>query len=569
VCAKEKALEAYRQGAIKLVNSLSRSPDVVRLETIDPDGSILRINIDDLGWDAADWDALVAAYPYAVQPETQLTSVLQGATATKLAHVRADWFAFTASRPGMYEKLLKLPKTFQALAKEQGVDVDANIKKFLALRSGFQKSGVSQNNRLIERHPSRSGYFWTSYDFAGNKQRQSLFEHPNGPNVPNGFDHDGGETIYSLPNGFQAYYLNTAKGDAIDKGPTNIVRDLTRKDLTVTNGISCMGCHDQGMRKAKDEVRDVVVKSRTHTKQVREQVEAMHVPPEKMDQIIASDGKRFIEAMARAGLNPTLKLNGVEMTNALSDRYEADVDIELAAAEFGMKRDEFLAAAGNADKKFKTILRRLEQGTVPRDQMESTYLEIAADITDMEPVKVAVAKGKEVKPQKVTPKGDLTLTSDRDQYRQGDSPILSVIAARDCFLTLTNVDDKGVGTVIFPNKFQQNNLIKANLQVDLPGTNAFKFLLKDKGVETVIGVCADGKKEVDGIKHDFATRQFTTVQNYSRSVAQARAIAVVPDAKPVAPAPGKPAPVAAAPGKPAPVVAAQAQVRTAIKFEVQ
>ena len=30
-----------------------------------------------------------------------------------------------------------------------------------AQRSGFQKSGVSQNTHLIECHPSRKGYFWT------------------------------------------------------------------------------------------------------------------------------------------------------------------------------------------------------------------------------------------------------------------------------------------------------------------------------------------------------------------------------------------------------------------------
>ena len=35
-CADDISMKVYRQGAIKLVNSLSRSSDVVRLETIDP-----------------------------------------------------------------------------------------------------------------------------------------------------------------------------------------------------------------------------------------------------------------------------------------------------------------------------------------------------------------------------------------------------------------------------------------------------------------------------------------------------------------------------------------------------
>ena len=161
--------------------------------------------------------------------------------------------------------------------RQEGVDVESNIKRFIAQRSGFQMSGVSQNNRMIERHPSRTGYFWTSYDFGGNRGKQSFFEHPLGRAargfkfIENGFEHDGGESIFSLPNGFQAYYLNTADGKKLDKGPTKIVRDLSRKDLAVTNGLSCMGCHDQGMRKAKDEVRQVVaVRASRFNKQTRE-----------------------------------------------------------------------------------------------------------------------------------------------------------------------------------------------------------------------------------------------------------------------------------------------------------
>ena len=79
LCKPEKFMEGFRQGAIKLINSLSRRPDVVVLETIDPDRSILRINIDDLGWDPADWETLVANYPYGTRPDTPLNSLLEQA----------------------------------------------------------------------------------------------------------------------------------------------------------------------------------------------------------------------------------------------------------------------------------------------------------------------------------------------------------------------------------------------------------------------------------------------------------------------------------------------------------
>lgn len=579
-CASDEAMKVYRQGAIKLINSLSRSSDVVRLETADPEETVIRINIDDLGWEASDWDTVLATYPYNMQPETELTNVLKSATGSPMPYVRADWFAFAASQPPLYDKLLKLPKTFQELAREQGVDIEGNIKKFVAQRSGFQKSGVSQNNRLIERHPSRSGYFWTSYDFAGNKARQSLFEFPLGPNGANSFQHDGGETIYSLPNGFQAYYLNTEKGTQIDKGPTNIVRDLSRKDLAVTNGISCMGCHDQGMRKAKDDVRNVVLSGRSFSKEVREQVEALYPPVEKMDQLIESDGKRFADAMYRAGLEPTLKLNGVEMINALAKRYEDDVDINLAAAEFGMTRDQFKSASNDADRKFRPLIRRLEQGAVPRDQFEATYRDLAKSITDEAEVKIAAANGapakngtpaktgaadKKVAAAKPAPGADLTLFSDRDRYKVGDTPVFTVVSTKDCFLTLSNLDEKGTLTVLLPNKFQQDNRVKAGQEVQFPGPKApFQYRMADPGIETVIATCSEGNV-VDGIKHDFNKAPLTTVQNYTRSLARAIAVEGKPLAVDKAKAGSAPVTVQTAKAPPA----KREVSRAAIKIEVQ
>ena len=204
ICVDPAAMKVYQQGAVKFLNSLSRSSDVVKLETVDPEGSILRFNLLDLGWKAADWDNVIAVYPYGAVPDNEFSRTLASGAGTPMPYVRADWFVFTASQPPLYDVLLRLPNTFQQLAREQGIDVEGNIRNFVAQRAAFQRSGVSQNNRLIERHPSRSGFFWTSYDFAGNRDHQSLFSFPLGPSGPNAFHHDGGETIFSLPNGFQA-----------------------------------------------------------------------------------------------------------------------------------------------------------------------------------------------------------------------------------------------------------------------------------------------------------------------------------------------------------------------------
>jgi hypothetical protein len=530
-CVDEKAMKVYRQAVVKLLNSLSRSPDVVRFNAIDPGETIIRVSLDELGWTSEDWETVLKSYPYKMQPDTSFKNLLVSATDSKMPYVRADWFAYTASRPGMYEKLLKLAPDFNKLTAEEGVDIEANLQKFIAQRAGFQVSGVSRNNRLIERHPSKHGYFWTSYDFAGNKGKQNLYEHPLGPKGKNAFEHDGGETIFSLPNGFQAYYLNTADGKAINTGPTNIVQDKRAKDLAVTNGISCMGCHEFGMIKAKDEIRKIALGGpggRAFSRAELREIEALYPENERMDKILEADAKRFADAMFRAGLDPNLNLNGLEMITALSQRYEQDVDLTVAAAELGMTKDEFQqATSGGFKPELIPTIRRLQQNSLPRDQFETKYRELA-ELGDEEPIdeEVAVADaGKKVDDKKngiakVKTDVDFALTSDKDVYRLGETPVFTVVSSRDCFLTLTNIDEKDTLTVLLPNKFQQDNRIKAGVPVSFPGPKApFIYKLGDKGKETVMAVCSD-KPEVDGIKHDFNKAPLTEVKNNTRTIGE-------------------------------------------------
>ena len=524
-CVDEKAMKVYRQAVVKLLNSLSRSPDVYRFQAIDPGETIIRVSLDELGWSPADWEEILKSYPFKMQPETSFKNLLVSATDSKLPYVRADWFAFTAARPGMYEKLVKLAPDFNKLAQEEGVDIDNNIKKFIAQRAGFQVSGVSRNNRMIERHPSKSGYFWTSYDFAGNKDKQNLYEHPLGPKGDNAFQHDGGETIFSLPNGFQAYYLNTADGKALKTGPTNIVQDKRAKDLAVTNGISCMGCHEFGMIKAKDEIRKIALTGpggRAFSRAELREIEALYPENERMDKILDGDAKRFQDALFRAGIDPNLNLNGIEMITALSQRYEQDVDLTMAAAELGMTKDEFTrATSGGFDPKLIPTVRRLQQNSLPRDQFEAKYRELAklGDEEEIDGAPVEAAKA-ENGVQKVKTDVDLSLTSDKDSYRLGETPVFTIVSSKDCFLTLSSIDEKDTLSVLLPNKFQQDNRIKAGVPVSFPGAKApFIYKLGDKGRETVTAVCSD-KPEVDGIKNDFNKAPLTTVKNNTRSLGE-------------------------------------------------
>jgi hypothetical protein len=114
---------------------------------------------------------------------------------------------------------LKLPSTDIELERQLRIDVAEDIRKELVQRAGFNGSGVSQNNRMLERHRTGFGAYWRSYDFASNLGRKNLFRHPLGPGeAPSLFQQDGGEIIFNLPNKLQAYMLVDARGNRIDKG---------------------------------------------------------------------------------------------------------------------------------------------------------------------------------------------------------------------------------------------------------------------------------------------------------------------------------------------------------------
>ena len=530
-CATEAEMDVYRQGAIRLLNSLSTNSDVITLNDslVGKEKLIVRFNLDDLNWTPELWEEIISHYPYGVRPFDSQYDALTNSTKTEIPYVRADWLAFFGARPALYDKILGLPPTFQELEQKLGLDTHENLRKYLAKRSGFKNSGVSQHNRLIERHPISTGYFWTSYDFAGTKTRQNLLEYPLGPKGVFGsaygygddfaFEHDGGETIFSLPNGFQGYYLNKADGTSLDKGPTQIVRDPARTDLAVTNGISCMGCHDQGMKNAADDVLPHVVDNRLLPAEAREAVKALYPEKEEMNKIIETDRKRFLSALERAGLDPkSAHPTDGEPVNALSNRYERDVDLKSAAAEFGVAYDKvenYLRGGGQIGGSFAA---QLAQGTVQRDIFEAEFGGLVENVVDAKFIKPGQSAYNyaEVKKHEVvaTPVSEfkVTLHTDKSTAKVGDPAYFYVTTTKDCYLTMINISGKDEGVVILPNKFTQDNFVKAGQEFVFPGErDKYDFKFEDPGTETVIALCDTTGNSLPDITHDYAKEEFTSL----------------------------------------------------------
>jgi mono/diheme cytochrome c family protein len=374
-------LQTFRLALSKLVNSLSWERDIEVPRPIDPAKTILRVDLRHYQWTQEVWKRILAEYPYAVTLPGETAKAVVAATECEMPYARADWFVFAASRPPLYHDLLQLPITDRELEQRLAVDADANIRNEKVARAGFNSSGVSSNNRLIERHRSGYGAYWKSYDFAHNQERKNLFAFPLGPGFSGtSFQHDGGEIIFSLPNGLQGYLLTDGRGFRIDKGPTSIVRDDRQPDRAVVNGVSCMSCHAQGMIEKADQVREHVERNPGgFTPDVAATIRALYPPRERFAALLKEDAERFAAAVKKTGAH----LSTTEPIAVLALRYTQELDLPLAAAEAGLDVETFLKVLQRSPELARTLgPLNAPGGTVQRDVYVAAFRDLARQVLE-------------------------------------------------------------------------------------------------------------------------------------------------------------------------------------------
>lgn len=326
---QDQDLVLYRAALSKLINSLSWEFEVVLPRAIDPAQSIFAIDLRHLGWHRDNlWQEILVHYPYGLKydiyPDDPSGALQETArqiyelSGTELPMLRADWFIATASRPPLYHRLLQIPSTAQELEKKLMVDVIANFDSNQVARAGFSKSGISAQNRMVERHKAVHGAYWKSYDFLSNQRKGNLFRFPLGPDFPDhpfaehAFVHDGGEIIFNLPNGLQGYMLVNGKDNRIDEGPVRVVKDRlnTSGGPEIVNGLSCMACHVHGMIRFEDSVRESTPLGGAALDKLRR----LYPVPAVMNQLLNQDERRFLKALDDA-TGPFLRKDGADKTD--------------------------------------------------------------------------------------------------------------------------------------------------------------------------------------------------------------------------------------------------------------
>ena len=201
--------------------------------------------------------------------------------------------------------------------------------------------------------PAAHGAYWKSYDFASDEGKGNLFAFPLGPifdgNPFNGqaFDHDGGEIIFNLPNGLQAYMLVDGDDIRIDEGPIQVVGDSRKTSGTsvIVNGLSCMACHNRGMRSYSDTIRSSTsVGGAAYLK-----VERLYPQLNEFQSFLKKDEAKFLSAASKA-VAPFFDLQDkddaaaklAEPIGAIAILYQGDLDRAAVASELGFEDPDIL-----------------------------------------------------------------------------------------------------------------------------------------------------------------------------------------------------------------------------------
>ena len=160
--------------------------------------------------------------------------------------------------------------------------------------------------------------------------RQNIFTHPLS------FTPDGGEVIFNLPNGLQGYYITNASGFRLDEAPINIVSNPAASDPTVRNGLSCFGCHTEGMKTFEDQVRSVIESNATPAYD-KAQALRLYVEQSEMDALLGEDMERYRGALEATGG----AVDDIEPISRFHEVFQGPVDVAYAAAVVGLETETF------------------------------------------------------------------------------------------------------------------------------------------------------------------------------------------------------------------------------------
>jgi hypothetical protein len=535
-CAEEGELESYRQAVVRLVNALSWTSRVVVPKRIGRDGTILVVDLTDIGWVAAHWERLATLYPLQAGAEPPLAEEVLRLTQTKRPIIRADWFAQTATQSKLYYELVGFPSRLQGLEQILNVNSQRLVARRAGVRVGIEISEVTAGPRILERLPASSGALWRGYDLAPpSKASDGLTAQPVGPDPVEGverlFKPEAIRVLMPAPNGIPKFGMFDGQGNRIERLPALIEPNGVPPEASV---LPCLSCHLSGARGGRDSLRSFAQKDST-PRAVREAILALHSEQTSINVLVAEDQTPVAKALADALIDPQRTVRGVDPLVQLARGYHRGGDLTTIAAEAGRSIAELQHRAAAAQD-VKELVLRAHYGPLDRADMLRVLNAGAASNAAGEPGQRGPVEGETPADAPTNGPSSLQIWASAARFKSGDIASFNVRSAADCFLTVIGIDQRNIATVLFPNDFEPNNQIVAGKTITIPAEKAgYQFRLKARGREQVLALCAAQSRTFSGIEHDFERQRFTVLGNWDVFLAEQLAAgakrAVPPEAR--------------------------------------
>lgn len=523
-CVAEAELEAYRQALTKLLNSVSWGLRPISLKRIDAAGTVLAFRLSDIGWIADHWSLIADAQPAGVALDRP--SKLSSSTADPRP-IRGDWLAGALSSSSLYDEVLGLPPTLEELVRLLGINRDGEIGTAKAPRVAVTTSAITRGPRVIERFQADSRRLWVAYDMADGTGERDVFERPLGyiRSAPERyrFRADGLRVMFTLPNGYLGYAIFDPDGRRLREVPASIETPAAR---WAGHGPSaCISCHSGGQSPFKDDLRQHVTGDKfSGPKEIRDS--AMAVYTADLASASADDAFQFRRTMFQTGIDPDRQIHGLEKIQGLARRYHLDVNLQTLAAEAGLTVEAFEAAVTADPQLGPSLALRLRQGLLSREIANSVLAGLRRRSETKLPYTTAAPRTNATMAEpsvqgsvaSATAAGEplrLSFWANAPRFKAGDIVTFQASTNATCHLTLISVDAAGKATVLFPSEFEPDNTLQPGRTTVIPAPSSqYQFRLRDKGTETVIGVCQTGAKLPPGIELDYERQRFTILGNW-------------------------------------------------------
>lgn len=542
-CETDAALAGYRQGVVKLLNSLTWSAKPVAIETVGETLSLLALRLSDLGWTSDHWQAITARLP--AHQRIRVTGELAMMAGADVPAVPADWLAATALQPDLYGRLLGLPGSLDELAEILGIDLDDGRQDHVVRRGVVQSSAITSGARVIERYPSLRPGLWVAHEYAHGEDAVALLNHPllpwaaatpgEGPakDLPEAI---GARALIALPNGLPAFMLFDSNGSATPS-LTHVPAPHSREDgapqqlgTRVDNGASCLACHAAGPLGFEDRLaKHLEGNDYAGNENARAIARRIVMRDGEVARAVAEDRARIDEAMTAAGIRAGLRVGGLDPAAGLAARYQRDLDLATAAADMLMSTDALVAKLATLSAAEQALGVRLALGRLSRAEFVRLRARLVAGGRETASIDSAVVPAVMAPLPSAAAAPHLLLSPDKARYKPGDAVVLTVESSENCHLTVINIDNGGKGTVLFPNEFERDNLMKPASPVRVPGKDSpYQLLLKQAGAEQFLAICEVGEPVPAGIRHDLTHQNFTALGTWEAFVDRAHRAASEP-----------------------------------------